>query len=310
MSKAWGGLCARWLVNSKARSETTYMRDQKQGRKLQLFIVLTAFIMLSIGFHQTITASYGNFRQGAAAESLIDNQAKAVSGSTNVSARQLAVSSERAASPSEIIQNMLRRYQAIESYEASGSTKITEIQDSNKSKDDIPFALYFMRPGLMRLEWSTTDSSTKKRKNVLWSNGKETRLDVRAKELNTASSLEAGLRRASTLSNVAPYLIAHLLIDDEDAEETLLTMQQLNLLSSESVDGVDCYVITGDVSLEPPLMTYKLWIGKKDLLLRKLQSTLYNLPELGGGTTIMEETHHKIKINGKLASSLFTRQTP
>lgn len=93
------------------------------------------------------------------------------------------------------------------------------------------------------------------------------------------------------------------LFDHQIRGVTLPEFVRPSVIKEEAFDGILCYRITGKHSSRD---VYELWIGKRDLLLRKVRT----VSKYEGLSTVEEEIHRNIFLNRPIPSEAFSYQPP
>ena len=263
-------------------------QKHRRGYSTALLIALLSLSPL-LGVGKVSSSSTGAREAGPAG---VENRASVFAGRKRLSA-------------STILRRMRARLQTIRTYQATGAGKNIYSGDE-RLRGQVKFALYFARPRSMRLEWIIKDEADK---NILWSNGEKIGINVNTRGLDKAKDLKGGLSTASVVSSNIPFLIANLLIQDDSKVDWVVSLKQLRLHKDEVIDGEDCYVVSGVYSTDP-LMSLKLWVGKKDYLLRRYEKRLQDSQENGGFTSLVEETYSNIRVDAEIPRSVFDGQPP
>lgn len=197
---------------------------------------------------------------------------------------------------------MISNYVSLSTYQDEGIV-VSRYDDAvtRGQIERLPFQTLFKRPNLFRFEWAEFSSIAHGTRSVIWSNGKEafTYWEPDTYEKNT--DLESAIAGATGISSGAAYTVSHLLM--ELSGSNLLTLENLSLAGEEEFERVLCYHLKGK---HPNGTLFELWIGKSDLLVRKLRKEI----NLVGYSTTEEEIHRNIRVNGPIAKEVFDFKPP
>lgn len=165
-------------------------------------------------------------------------------------------------SAQDVLTRVAARYKAVKTLAMTAVLQRKQSMGGRNVNNSTPLAMQFERPNKMRL----TSGSGKMSQTVI-STGSEmiqyyTAQNAYQKSPVPKNLLNAGGKEISTFALLAGNNIAQI-------------AQKSKLLGSEKFNGVDSYVIELTVDQTPSGSSYKqkVWIGKKDLLLRKIVAT-------------------------------------
>jgi RNA polymerase sigma factor (sigma-70 family) len=216
-------------------------------------------------------------------------------------------------SAQEIVIRSQEAYAAFSSYSDEGNTVATV-----GTSDVAPhtFTIRLARPNLYRIEWAQ-DSGFFAQTGVVWSAGNGNFTTMTA--LNgprTNSSMEMGLSGATGVSGGAAGSIPGTFFGMKWGNQLGAAMQSATLKPEEKIGDIDCYVLSQSKNGR----ARTLWIGKQDLLIRKIETTTsaavlqaileeearkhpeMNLPTSAKGDTKSVETHTNIVVNQKFSA--------
>jgi outer membrane lipoprotein-sorting protein len=199
----------------------------------------------------------------------------------------------------EIINKMAERYRALKSYQDSGV--VQSYRKSGEKELVNSFKTYFVRAGYQfRFEWEEPETRySQKSWNIVWSDGGVVQTYWNWGELDKDESLSMAVAGATGVSRGAAHTIPELLIA-EIAGFSLSEVERVSLLREEKFDGEDCYVVRG---FHPFGFAIDLWIGKRDLLLRRMR-------ENNEDGTVDEEVRRDIKVNQVIPAETFRYAPP
>lgn len=199
----------------------------------------------------------------------------------------------------EIIKRMGEKYADFSSYQDTGFIETTFIINSGKQVSRKPFKTYFVRPNLFRFEWRAQfHPESPWILCVLWCDGKDTFTYWESGKLDKMKSLLDGISANAGVSSGGTTTIPCMLLKS-GCHFTLINLQNLYLIGEDKLEGDKCYIIEGtDTKIEKK---YKLWIGKKDPLLYKLESQM----KFKDFLSITVEKHENICFNKKIDTKIF-----
>jgi hypothetical protein len=212
--------------------------------------------------------------------------------------------------PQVIIKRMAEQYATVLSYQDSGVVETVVGGSLPMRSTDISFTTYFTRPRKLRFEWLGLSSPSSPERNVIWSDGAKTfgYYNFEPGKIEEKEDIAMGIAGATGVSRMSAHTVPSLLI--QDSESFLLTdLTKLTLTGRERFEDEECYVLAG---YHPNGERWRLWIGKKDFLLRKLmtQGTNGEFAEeihrdIQTNSVINEETYHpKLMADGHLATRI------
>ena len=204
-----------------------------------------------------------------------------------VSARAQLVESPGAAE--SLLKRMEAAYGALASYSDVTAVKYRNPDGSDRST--VEFKMWFARPERFRGDAQTTrpDGSASKRE-VMWTDGQNARSWSTGKAVTNLPKIQLA---GSGMFGTYAYHVPTLLEPAYAGRKRLHELGSPTLVGEEAVDGVECYRIRGQFFTDP----YELWIGKRDLLVRKLVASYAGHQ--------MEETHRNIEVNAPITGELF-----
>ena len=248
--------------------------------------------------------------------------------------------------PEEIIRKSQEAYAALSSYRDTGAF----IEERGNQTQTITFNIRLQRPALYRVEWSKSEVSgqfnrdtvltANSSKGVIWSAGGENFLAIDANApKNTFQDLQMTLNSTRGLSGQASTTIPGVFFKltwpagygGNVLDQTYATIERLK---DETVNGVDCYVVSSRRA-----GTTTLWIGKRDSLLHQTRTIVeernvplndseveailknQNMPATPEAVASMKkameplqkmkvvstQTHENIVVNQKFSQADFTR---
>lgn len=176
-----------------------------------------------------------------------------------------------------VVQKAQDAYAALSSYSDNG--EIT--QNIGGQTLHTTFNIRMQRPHLYRIEW-TQAINYFTNGGVAWSSGGNNYLKMGQRRMpqtyhDTRSVLAAAAGISGTVSSTIPAMFFN-----QDFNN-FLRAGNATLLPDDTVDGVDCYVVSSDTGPTSGQgktvhkMTTTLWIGKQDHLIRQVQSVMEGL---------------------------------
>lgn len=243
---------------------------------------------------------------------------------------RVAFSQSAPPDPKAILRGLVARYAGLSSYQDTGVVQMYPGESLIAANPILPrflnvssggdtlvsFKTYFVRPRMFRFDWKSSFMPAS-REAVVWSDGKNDYSWMPSAGagddsfmLSDGADLSFHVLEAQRWSGGAIFLVPSLLmkdLDDEPFGEMLSSMTDLSLLRGEHVDGELCHVVSGKIDGTP----WVLWVGKDSRLLRRTR-TLYTtgsfhetLERGRAQTSIAEEIHRDIRINGKIPRKIF-----
>lgn len=188
-----------------------------------------------------------------------------------------------------LLKRMEAAYGALQSYSDTTTVKYRNPDGSDRSTVD--FKLWFARPSSFRADAQTTraDGSAPKRE-VMWTDGQNARSWATGKAVTNLSKIQIA---GSGMFGTYAYHIPTLLEPAYAGKKRLHELGSPTLVGEEGVEGVDCYRIQGQFFTDP----YELWLGKRDLLVRKIVASYAG--------NQMEELHRNVQANPSIPSDVF-----
>lgn len=216
-----------------------------------------------------------------------------------------AIGKEKITSSPEAIalmKQMVAAYQSLSSYRDRGRTVQTlKSSPSDQAMLEIEFTTVFERPSKFRFSWTRTENfgdGPNISKAAIWSDGIRVWSSSDEKNIEVAEeSFSMAVAGADGVTRGAAREIFRLL-SDKVSGFRFDQLQGLKIVGSETVSGVDCYVVHG---IQYDVDNYELWIGKQDHLIRKGVDA-----QLDGNTVTFERMD--IIVNQSIPDSEFTLQ--
>lgn len=246
-----------------------------------------AFIGNQLGISSLVFASH-----------LADKSSAARNTKVAFTAGPIGAAFEKRSDPEDIFRKFLTRYRAMNSYQSTARC----------SGDDgaTDWKIYFQHDDQLRLEWKNSLREGVRTTGKLIVSGKNVQLwESKHGTVTTFPDLERAMGQLIYKADDVCTVI-NLLIRDEIVDGNFEDAQDFRLESAEKIAGVDCYVLLFNTSDDPSNnWSYKLWIGKKDFLIRRIAS---KLDSESGSEPINESDHYQnIKINSPIPAKLFTK---
>jgi outer membrane lipoprotein-sorting protein len=194
-----------------------------------------------------------------------------------------------------IIKNMSGRYSTVTSYQDIGVVETTTEGQLPKRSTSILFKTYFTRPGKIRFEWIDSAFFTAADRSVFWTDGTDV-FSFRGykPEIEKEEDLGMAMAGATGVSLGSARTVPSLLLNRDVIGFSLTDLSGISLKGEEVFEGEQCYVLAGFKADEE----WKLWISKKDFLLRKLRR-----PSIDG--EYKEEIHRDIRVEEKISESIY-----
>jgi outer membrane lipoprotein-sorting protein len=207
-----------------------------------------------------------------------------------------AVAHEKEPSPDTIIKTMTERYAAASTYQDVGVVEITTGASLPTRSTDVAFKLHFSRPRKLRFEWADLGALAFFGKTVVWSDGERTFSHYRTEpgKVEQKEDLGMGIAGATGVSLGSAATVPSLLLKNI-AGFSPADLERISLKGQERFEDEDCFVLEG---FHPTSEPWRLWVGKRDFLLRKIRT---GLP---GGES-QEEIHRDIRINEPIPEETF-----
>lgn len=188
-----------------------------------------------------------------------------------------------------LLKRMEAAYTALASYSDVTAVKYRNPDGSDRST--VEFKMWFARPARFRADAQTTrpDGSPPKRE-VMWTDGQSARSWSTGKAVTNLPKVQLA---GSGMFGTYAYHIPTLLEPTYAGKKRLHELGSPKLVGEEAIDGIECYRIQGQFFTDP----YELWIGKRDLLVRKLVASYAGHQ--------MEEIHRDVQANAPIGAELF-----
>lgn len=175
-----------------------------------------------------------------------------------------------------LLDAVAEKYGAMASYRDEGVLEVRAQDPETPIKVEITFSTAFSRPERMRVDWTEKRSRARTGNYVLAVNGASRALYWgELKQYEQPQSLLIALTEASGLSYGAAGNIPNLLQGKHAVGSVLRLLSNKTIEREEPFDGVHCVVLSGEAGR---LGTYRVWIGKEDLLIRKLEQRPVGYP--------------------------------
>lgn len=188
-----------------------------------------------------------------------------------------------------ILNNMFSVYARAASYQDEGILVTTTDTPTGGVIEKMPFKTFFKRPSLFRFEWTDFTTTKLGRTYRIWSNGTDAFTYWEPDRYEKEESLSLAVAGATGVSSITVNTVSDLLLPDELGPSALKKLTRVSLLGEDVFEGVHCYRIKATEDNE----SIELWIGKNDLLLRKLRRERKQGDEL----LIREEMRRKIQVD-------------
>lgn len=196
---------------------------------------------------------------------------------------------EGPAAAEALLKRMEAAYRALASY--SDVTAVKYRNPDGTERSTVEFKVWFARPARFRADAQTTrpDGSPAKRE-VMWTDGQNARSWATGKAVTNLTKIQLA---GSGMFGTYAYHIPTLLEPGYAGKKRLHELGSPSLVGEEDVEGTECYRIQGQFFTDP----YELWLGKRDLLVRKLVASYAG--------NQMEEVHRSVEVNTPIAGELF-----
>jgi RNA polymerase sigma factor (sigma-70 family) len=255
-----------------------------------------SILTLVKGTMKTMTWLKIKFALGVSIAALI------IGGAAKVAISQNSDGGDGSLTPLEIIKKSQDAYASLSSYSASETADSTLIGKST-------FTVKLARPGFYRIEYNRHSSSTTNTVAVWNSGDGNFLLSHRATtSYSKYASREAAFLAASVMTRGSGscVFISNTFFNKKIETDILKPDVFAKEVKAERIGGVDCYVLTAN-NLGHESLSMKLWIGKKDFLIRQRQ--FVNKPEVGILANLTE-TIEIISVNEPFAQQDFTYPVP
>lgn len=188
-----------------------------------------------------------------------------------------------------LLQDMARTYAEAASYSDVNSAVYRNRDGSERLT--VSFRIWFARPDRFRVDAeSKSPSSSAPRREALWTDGKTIRGWASDKPVSILAKMQLA---GSGMFGTYAYHVPTLLEESYGARRRLHELTAPKLVGEEAVEGVDCYKVSGAWSGD----NYRIWIGKEDHLVHKIEAT-YSDHELA-------EIHREIVIDQPIDPEIF-----
>lgn len=197
--------------------------------------------------------------------------------------------------PLLILQRMVGQYLTVSSYQDSGVVETVSVDSPTTRSTDVFFKTYFTSPLKFRFEWIDYSPFSEPERNVVWSDGTKAFgfYAFEPEKIETKDDVSSAIAGATGISRGAAHTIPELLLKDVGGF-SLLELEKVTSKGEERFEGEECYVLEG---FHPNGEAWRLWIGKKDSLLRKLRTK--------SGSDFSEEIHRDIKIEAAIPEAIY-----
>ena len=202
-----------------------------------------------------------------------------------------------------LLNQMAEKYSRLVSYQDEGEVVTTYDEETGGRIEKLPFKTSFKRPNLFRFEWTDYFLSKLGKKRVVWSNGKDAFTYWEPDRYEKEEYLGLAIAGATGVSSGSAHTVSRLLIADEVSGFSVTELKDPSLLGEEIFEGVMCYHIKG---AHPHGEFYELWIGKSDLLLRKVRQETKDADKV----RTEEEIRRNIHVDDQIANALFDYKPP
>ena len=203
-----------------------------------------------------------------------------------------------------LLDQMAEKYSRLVSYQDEGLVKTTFDEETGGRIEKLPFKTSFKRPNLVRFEWTDYFLTKLGKKRVVWSNGKESFTYWEPDRYEKEENLGLAIAGATGISSGSAHTVLRMLLGYEEIGGfTWTNLNNTSVLEETVFEEVVCYHIKGT---HPGGVVYELWIGKNDLLLRKVRHETKD----EGKVTIEEEVRRNIHVNELIANALFDYKPP
>lgn len=166
----------------------------------------------------------------------------------------------------EIVKRMAARYASAKSYQDTGVIQESSGRDKPVISEINSFKTFYTRPDNFRFEWEDRAGTLKGDRYIVWSDGKEVHSYSHLMGLEKEEDLGMAIAGATGISRGSAHTVSVLLMP-ESSGFRLSEMDRIELLREERFEDIDCYVVKG---FHPFGFAIEMWIGKHDLLLRKI----------------------------------------
>jgi hypothetical protein len=188
-----------------------------------------------------------------------------------------------------LLERMGARYAALRSYTDTISVHF-------RNPDGAPGAsaeckVWFARPSFLRIDGESRRApDAPARREVIWSDGESARAWSTSRAVTLLGKIQlAGSKMFGTYA----YHIPTMLDRSFGGERRLNQLGSPTIAGDEQAEGVNCHHVRGDWLGDP----YEVWLGKDDLLVRKITADYKGY--------LMEEIHRDIAVDQPIARKIF-----
>lgn len=177
----------------------------------------------------------------------------------------------------DVLQRVEHTYASCRSYRDTGTVTSASNSDGKTCSSTLYFLTAFTRPDRFRFEYNEGQGNLiGYQRYILWtSEGKAYRwwtIDPRVSEVD---SLDMAIAGATGVSSKSAHHVPRLLMPGKITGRALTHLESLKLLSPETINGVDCFRIEGNITIGG---INTLWIEKSSYLIRKIVERFKNDP--------------------------------
>jgi outer membrane lipoprotein-sorting protein len=190
-------------------------------------------------------------------------------------------------SPESILQKMDKIYSEITTYQDSGIIEnVIDSSGGSKITRKNNFKIWFKRPKLLRVGWTSSMFGRIEDNNVLWSDGENTYIFWNHQDqLEKEKSLKNGIIKTTGVSGGVTNTVPSRLLGNSHGAKYL----GAKIVKEEGFEGIQCYVIS---CKKEEGYDCAFWISKNDFLLRKFEYTVKSLKKLVNN---IQDKQNKIK---------------
>jgi outer membrane lipoprotein-sorting protein len=200
-----------------------------------------------------------------------------------------AVQAQPAAPTAEsLLQQMAAAYASARSY--SDHTFVRYLNPDGSERFHVDFKIWFLRPVSIRLDAESKKEGALPRREVLWSDGTTIRTWATGKPVVAQAKVRIA---KSGMFGTYAYHVPTLLEPAYAETRRLHNLSAPTLAGEETVEGVDCYRISGGWEGDD----YDVWIGKEDHLVRKIVAKHSDHQ--------LEEIHRDVVLNADIPANVF-----
>ncbi len=198
--------------------------------------------------------------------------------------------------PQAILARMAERYSSASTYQDTGVVETVVEGASPRRSTDVSFKTIFKRPRKFRFEWAKISPLSLPGRNVIWSDGEKTFAYYRhdPDKVETPESLSSAIAGATGVSRGSAHTVSRLLLEGTSGF-SVTDLSRVTLKGQELFEGEECFVLEG---FHPRGEAWRLWIGKKDYLLRKSRTG----PRDG---EFEEEIRRDIRVDAPVGEEIF-----